>query len=124
MRTTAVEACSALAKTKDIQGLLSRLELFAHFIDIADQAHVGFDEGEFAVGVEDVAFLRDAVAGTLRAAYEVNSGLESVLREGLESRFTDAIGCANEDSDEVGREGRGDESVGGLDRGEENHGCI
>lgn len=123
------------AENQEIDRLLFALDVPADIVHGADQAGVSLDEEVLALGVQRLAFGRDAISGFLRAPDEIDARLAGMLGELLQRRFADAAGGADEDGDETRRESGGDAGVrglyvferdhcGGCERGLENHRLV
>nr|POE80967.1 hypothetical protein CFP56_57041 [Quercus suber] len=72
-------------------------------------------------GFKGLAFFRDALAGFLRASDDVHARPDCVSCELANSRLPDAVGRADEDRNQSGRQCRSDPIVGSAKRFKGDH---
>jgi len=66
-----IQTHDPLAQEQNIQNILLRLDLLAHFINHSDQAHVRFHEDKLATWIERLAIGNNALCSILGTADEI-----------------------------------------------------
>lgn len=119
---SAVEGEVPAAQHHEIDFLLFRLDLVAHFVHVGEQAHIAGDEVISPRRVQILQLLGDARAGRFAPPDKVDGRAVCVLDEVLEGALADAAGGADKDGDGAGECGA-DVGVGGADITDLDHVC-